>query len=137
MPLSRLRRERLHAELGYDPRGFLHVELTNSGGRLDDVTLELLVPADIGPGWIARVDDEGHPQMESGEFFVDQSTPLDGRPALRWRESELTLENGRTLLRFFVGVRSEPAEVPVVVMVTASPDVSVEFGSRVQLTVLT
>ena len=135
--LSRLlRRERLHAELGYDPRGFLHVELTNSGDRLDDVTLELLIPADACPGWLARVDDEGHPQMEAGEFFLDESTPLDGRPALHWHESELTLENGRTVLRFFVGVRSEPAEVPVAVMVAAAPVVSAEFRSRVELTVL-
>ena len=77
--------------------------------------MELLVPADIGPGWIARVDDEGHPQMESGEFFVHESTPLDGRPALRWRESELDArETARTVYYDSSWASAaRPAEAPV------------------------
>jgi len=128
--LLRPRRRRvLGASVGYDPRGFLHVALTNNGRRRDDVELELAIPADAGPGWLARVDAEGHPQMESGAFRRDGEL-------LRWTEL-LSLEPGETLLRFFVGVAAAPGDLPVVVRAVAPHGFAFAFASTVSRTTLT
>jgi len=126
----------LRAEIGYDPRGFLHVSLTNDGAALSDAAVDLLVPSGTGPGWIARVDQEGQPMMEDGGFVLDADEALDGAPSLHWHETGLGVPTGATLLRFFVGVATEPSMMPVVLRLTASPAVAVEFASTVSRTPL-
>ena len=75
--------------------------------------------------------------MESGSFQLDAEEPIGGRPSLHWHETEYTISNGLTLLRFFIGIATTPAEMPVVLRVHAPPGRTVEFASTVSRTLLT
>jgi hypothetical protein len=127
--LLRARRRPVAASVGFDPHGFVHIELVNNGSPVANAVIDLVVPAEPGPGWLARVDQEGQPMFEDGSFTLET-----GR--LHWHETGLELDTGTTLLRFFVGVVDEAVEMPVDFRLTA-PGLAVAYAGSATRTPLT
>jgi hypothetical protein len=127
--LLRARRRPVTASVGFDPHGFVHIELLNNGSPVTSAVIDVVVPGEPGPGWLARVDQEGQPMFEDGSFTLE-----DGR--LHWHETGLELGTGRTLLRFFVGVVEEPDELPVDFRLTA-PGLAVAYAGSAARSPLT